>query len=319
MIQKTICVLGGSGFVGHQLVSQLSKAGYVVRIPSRNRERRRSIMVLPNVEITDVDINDEEALKGLFSGCDAVINLAAILNEQATDTFKKLHVELAQKVVNACRATGVTRLLHMSALNADAKNGSSAYLRSKGEGEDLVHGADDLQVTSFRPAVMFGWDDHFFTRLDLMMRYLPVMPVFCPEARMAPVYVEDVVTVMMKSLTDKTTIGQRFDLCGPEAFTMLELTQYTRRLTKAKTILLPMGPGLSALHGRILGILPFKVFTHDNFLSLQTPAICKGPFPEQFGIVPKKLDMIVPKYIGRKDIRGRYDEIRRKAARDPEV
>ena len=86
MTPKTICVLGGTGFVGHQLISQLTKAGYYVVAPSRNRERHRSLSVLPKVDVVDADIHDEEALKALFVGCHAVINLVGIPNNSVAFT-----------------------------------------------------------------------------------------------------------------------------------------------------------------------------------------------------------------------------------------
>ncbi len=319
MIQKNVCVVGGTGFVGHQLASELAKAGFRIRIPSRNRERRRSIFVLPNVEVVDADIHDEDALKALFDGCDIVINLAAILNEQGKESFTNMHVELPRKIVSACKASGVPRLIHMSALNADADKGSSRYLRSKGEGEKIVMAAaDELAVTIFRPSVMFGNSDSFFNTFARMMAHLPALPAFCADARLAPIYVADVVSAMMQALNDKETFGQRYDLCGPETFTMLDLMEYTSRQMRRRRKVIPLGPGMSALAGRILGLLPGKLFTYDNYLSLQTPAVCKPAIPARFNIEPTRLDAIVPKYIGQTDIRGRYDEMRMHAARDPE-
>ena len=319
MIQKNICVVGGTGFVGHQLASALSKAGFNVLIPSRNRERHRSVFVLPRVEVVDADIHDEKVLEELFSGCDVVINLAAILNEAGKDTFTKLHVELPRKIVQACKASGVGRLIHMSALNADADKGSSAYLRSKGEGENVVMAAaDELAVTVFRPSGMYGHDDHFFTTFALMLNYLPAVPVFCADARLAPIFVGDVVSAMVKSLNDKATFGQRYEMCGPETFTLLELVEYTARLVNPKRRVIPVGPGMSAFMGKVLGMLPGKLFTYDNYLSLQTPAVCSPPMPAHFDIVPARVDAVVPKYIGKQDIRGRYDSMRQRAARDPE-
>ena len=316
MFQKLICVLGGTGFVGEHLVSGLTKAGYPVRVPSRNRERRRDLLVLPGVDVVDADVHDPDTLKTLFQDCFAVINLVAILNEEGRDTFEKVHVELPRNIVAACRQAGVGRLLHMSALNADARQGSSAYLRSKGQGQDIVHAADDLLATSFRPSVIFGPGDRFFNRFAGMLQSLPVLPLMCPNARMAPVYVGDIVTAMVKALREKAAYGQSYDLCGPETFTLLDVVEYTRRLLKLKRRIIPLSDGMSALHGRILGKLPGKLFTYDNYLSLQTPAVCNAPFPEIFGIQPASIDSIVPKYVGRDDIRGRFDTLRRHAARD---
>ncbi len=319
MIQKNVCIVGGTGFVGHQLASELARAGFHIRIPSRNRERRRSIFVLPNVEVVDTDIHDQSALNALFEGCDVVINLAAILNAQGKDTFTKLHVDLPRKIVSACKASGVARLIHMSALNADADNGSSEYLRSKGEGEKIVMAAaDELAVTVFRPSVMFGNGDRFFNTFALMMTYLPAIPAFCADARLAPIYVGDVTKAMRLSLNDHETFGQRYDLCGPETFTMLGLMEYAARQVRRKRKIIPLGSGMSALAGKILGLLPGKVFTYDNYLSLQTAAVCHPPIPAHFNIEPTRLDAVVPKYIGETDIRGRYDEMRMHAGRDPE-
>ncbi len=315
MTPKTICVLGGTGFVGHQLISQLSKAGYFVVAPSRNRERRRSLSVLPTVDVVDADIHDDETLRALFVGCHAVINLVGILNEFKRNDFQRNHVELVQKVVEACKAAGVSRLLHMSALNADASQGSSAYLRSKGAGEDLAHAAD-LNVTSFRPSVMFGTDDQFFNKFALMLRYLPLLPLVCADSRMAPVYVSDVTTAMIKSLDDPKCYGQRYDLCGPEAYTLLQLAQYTNRISGFNRPIIALGSGMSALVSRVAGILPFKPFSHDNYLSLQTPATCTTTFPAHLGVQPHSIEPIVSKYIGDQSLNGRFDTIRQQAARD---
>lgn len=318
MSRKTICLLGGTGFVGHHLSAALTQAGYSVLVPSRYRERHRSLLVLPGVTVVDANIHDEPTLTRLLKNCHAVINLVAILNENRHGDFEKVHVELPRKILRACQANNISRLIHMSALNADATQGSSEYLRSKGKGEDLVHAAADMQVTSFRPSIIFGPDDHFFNRFATLLRTLPLMPIACPDSQMAPIYVGDVVSAMVKSLEDKTTFGQRYELCGPEVFTLRDLVMYTARLIKSKRRLVPLGDGLSALQGRVLGMLPGKLFTYDNYLSLQTPAVCRQPFPSQFGIQPVTVDSIVPLYIGGKDLRGRYDGMRRVAARNDE-
>ncbi|MFC1748847.1 complex I NDUFA9 subunit family protein [Pseudomonadota bacterium] len=316
MTPKTICVLGGTGFVGHHLISQLTKAGYYVVAPSRNRERRRSLMVLPKVDVIDADIHDEETLKALFVGCHAVINLAAILNENKKGDFQKIHVELVKKVTNACKEAGVERLLHMSALNADAVKGTSGYLRTKGEGEDLAHNAEGLKVTSFCPSVIFGADDKFFNKFAFLLLNLPVLPLACADARIAPVFVADVADAMVKSINDKETYGERYELCGPDVINMKQAADYVNRLTGLHRSVIPLGNGLSGIQARIMGLMPFKPFTYDNYLSLQTPSVSDKPFPERFGIHPTPMETVVPKYIGREDLRGRFDGMRQNAARD---
>ncbi|MEO5703230.1 MAG: complex I NDUFA9 subunit family protein, partial [Gammaproteobacteria bacterium] len=192
MKTTTVCLLGGTGFVGHHLIRQLTESGYRLRILTRRRERNRDLLVLPNVDLVEADIQDEQVLTRQFMGCDAVINLVGILNEKGSNGsgFRRAHVELPRKILQACLASGVTRVLHMSALNADADKGSSHYLRSKGAGEDLLHSMQGLRVTSFRPSVIFGPGDSFFNRFATLLKLSPLFfPLACPNARFAPVYV----------------------------------------------------------------------------------------------------------------------------------
>ena len=156
----------------------------------------------------------------IYSGNDAVIHLVGILNEKGRDGrgFRAVHVELPRKVVQACRETGVRRILHMSALHA--AQGPSHYLRTKGEGEDLVHAAaaEGLRVTSFRPSVIFGPRDSFINRFAGLLRFAPFFfPLACPDARFAPVYVGDVARAFALTLEDPRSFGRRYDLCGPRA------------------------------------------------------------------------------------------------------
>ena len=221
---KNICILGGTGFVGRHLTAKLAFEGYSCRIVSRHPQRHRELQVLPEVELVRCDTLVGKTLEPLFVDCDAVINLIGILNEAGkTDTFRHIHVELVDHVVDACRSAAIPRLLHMSALNANAASGASQYLRTRGEGENHAHtGAGaNAAVTSFRPSVIFGPGDSFFNRFSDLLQLAPgLFPLACPNARFAPVYVGDVVTAFVKSLEDKATFGRHYDLCGPRVFTL---------------------------------------------------------------------------------------------------
>ncbi|MEJ2481530.1 MAG: NAD(P)H-binding protein, partial [Acidihalobacter sp.] len=182
----TVCVLGGTGFVGRHLCARLIRAGYRVRIPTRHRERHRDLLVLPGLELIEADVHDPQTLAQVLTGCQAAINLIGILNERGHRGlgFQHAHVELTRKFVDACQAQGVRRLLHMSALGADATADTSFYLRSKAEAETLAHtlSGPELAVTSFRPSVIFGPDDSFLNRFADLLRAVPgVFPLACPE------------------------------------------------------------------------------------------------------------------------------------------
>lgn len=313
-----ICILGGAGFVGHHLIRQLTGSGYQLRVLTRRRERHRDLLVLPNVVLVEADIHDAKVLTEQFAGCDAVINLVGILNEKGSDGsgFKRAHVELPRKIMQACLASGVTRVLHMSALNADAQKGSSHYLRSKGEGEDLLHGTQGLHVTSFRPSVIFGPGDSFFNRFATLLKFSPLFfPLACPKARFAPVYVGDVAKAFDLSLKEADSYGQRYDLCGPEIYTLQQLVEYTARVIGVRRKVIGLSDILSQMQARVLGLVPGKPFSMDNYNSLQTDSICQGEFRTVFNTAPTAVEAIAPSYLAPDGQRTRYDGYRRSAGR----
>ncbi|MFZ5474534.1 MAG: complex I NDUFA9 subunit family protein, partial [Pseudomonadota bacterium] len=171
MTAQKICILGGSGFVGSHLAARLVEQGRQVTIATRRREQAKHLLPLPSVEVVETNIHDPQALKTLFAGHDAVINLVGILHGNRK-TFEQVHAELPRKVVSACHAAGVTRLLHMSALGADV-NSPSLYQRTKADGEAVVRAAEkthQLHTTIFRPSVIFGPGDSFLNLFAQLLR-----------------------------------------------------------------------------------------------------------------------------------------------------
>jgi NADH dehydrogenase len=201
--------------------------------------------------------------------------------------------------VQACRETGVSRLLHMSALHA-ARTAPSHYLRTKALGEEAVHRAEspDFHVTSFRPSVIFGPGDGFLNRFAGLLRLVPgFFPLACPESRFQPVYVEDVVRAFADSFDNHKTFGQRYDLCGPKVYTLREIVEYVAQLMGKRLCVIGLPDGLSYLQALVLEVAPGKPFSLDNYRSLQVDSVCDRGFPEIFGITPVSLEEIAPTYI----------------------
>lgn len=310
----SVCVLGGTGFVGRYLVSRLNDAGKHVRVLTRRRERHRDLLVLPFVEVVEADVHDPDELNRHFADHDAVINLVAILNEKGFrgEGFRHVHVDLPRKILDACKQQGVRRLLQMSALGADQSGAPSHYLRTKGEGENHLHtfGPPEVEVTSFRPSVIFGPGDGLFNRFAALLALSPVFPVACPGSRFAPVYVGDVAGRLAAALEDRETFGQRHDLCGPETMTMMDLVRYTARLRGYRRLLLPLPDWAARMQATVLQFVPGKPFSRDNYHSLQVDAICPGG-----GNCPTHVDEIVPDYVAHLDRQRSLQGFRREAGR----
>jgi len=316
---RKVCVLGGTGFVGRHLCCELSRRGLEIRVLTRRRERRRDLIVIPRLELVECDVHSVADLSLQLKDCDAVINLIGILNERRRpgEGFASVHGELPGKVAEACRYNRIDRLLHMSALNA-SQDAPSKYLKYKAEGENAAHRwADrDLHVTSFRPSVLFGPDDDFFNRFATLLSMSPIIfPLACPNARMSPAYVEDVAKVFADSLERKDTYARRYDLCGPTAYRLRELVEYTAKTAGLSTRILPLGDGLSKLQARVLEWVPGKPFTRDNYLSLQVDGVCECNGFSDFGVHPTSLESIVPTYIGHRGKMDFYRDLRRDAGR----
>ena len=317
MIIREICILGGTGFVGKTLANRLTQMGIKLRILTRNREYHKDkLLLLPTVDLIQADIHDPQTLVAQFSGCDAVINLVGILNERGRDGsgFHYVHVELAEKVIAACSKNGVKRLLHMSALNADPKKGTSYYLKSKGAAENLVHLAakQGLHVTSYRPSVIFGPDDSFFNRFARLLKMTPfIFPLACPKSRFAPVYVGDVADAFVKTLSDPNSYGQRYDLCGPETYTLQELVSYTASCLGITRHIIPLGDLVSRIQAALFDFVPGKPFSTDNYLSAKLDSICEKNDLSKLGITPMTIKAIVPQYLANKKQRARYYQFRR--------
>ena len=294
-----VCVLGGSGFVGRHLVSKLHELGYSVSVPYRNINHAKHLSVLPTVTLVEADIHDPAALKSLFQGMDAVINLVGILHEGKRGAFQRAHVDLPRKVVETCRATGVKRLLHMSAIGVGVADGLSRYQRSKGEGEAIVREAhgEHLAVTVFRPSVIFGPEDSFLNLFARLLCWTPIFPLGSPNARMQPVYVGDVAQAFAASVNNPATFGQSYELCGPKVYTLQELVEYVAKVKGLKRSVIPLSGGMSSLQSILLGLMPVKMLTHDNYLTLKTDAVCGCPFPEVFGIQPAAMEAVAPQYL----------------------
>jgi NADH dehydrogenase len=251
----------------------------------------RELKLIPGVQLVQADVHLPGALLAQFKPADAVVNAVGILNEKGRDGrgFHRVHVELTEKVILACRKAGVSRVIQISALNAG--KGNSHYLVSKGQAEERLKAATDLDVTILQPSVIFGPGDEFFNRFAGLLDWFPVMPLACPNSLLQPVHVGDVASAVVRALPDPATHGQSYELAGPGRYSLRELVKLTAQYRGQRRCL------LSRLQAAVMTWVPGKPFSTDNYRSLQIDNVSDNNGLPRLGISPASVESCLPYYL----------------------
>ncbi len=297
-----VLVLGGSGFVGRALCEGLAQShpGLRLLVPTRRSAHGQAVRPLPNVDLVTADVHDGAALTRLAAGCDAVVNLIAILHGSEA-AFEHVHVALPRRIVAACRAAGVQRLVHVSALGV-AADAPSHYLRSKAAGEAVftAAAAQGLAVTVLRPSVIFGAHDRFLNVFARLQRLAPFMPLAFGAARFQPVWVGDVAAAIAVALDRPDTAGQVFECAGPREVTLSELVRLAGRWAGVERPQLPLPGWAGSLQAALMELLPGEpLMSRDNVASMSVPNVAGGTLPglAALGIEPAPLEAVAPGYL----------------------
>jgi len=294
-----VLVLGGSGFVGRALCERLAQSHPSVRllVPTRRNAHGQAVRPLPNVDLVTADVHDEATLTRLAAGCDAVVNLVAILHGSEA-AFERVHVALPRRIVAACGAAGVRRLVHVSALGV-AANAPSRYLRSKAAGEAVFTGSG-LAVTVLRPSVIFGAHDRFLNTFAQLQQLAPFMPLAFGTARFQPVWVGDVAAAIAAALDRPETAGQVFECAGPREATLSELVRLSGQWAGVPRPQLPLPGWAGTLQATLMELMPGEpLMSRDNVASMSVPNVASGALPglSALGITPTPLEAVAPGYL----------------------
>ena len=316
---KKVLILGGTGFVGRHLCEKLAELPCRVTVVTRRRSNAQHLQMLPMLDIAELASIEGASLMPLLAAHDAVVNLVAILhgNEAA---FEKAHVQLPLELARACDAAGQRRIVHISALGASIDS-ASMYQRSKARGEAVLLGSG-LDVSVLRPSVIFGSEDKFLNTFASLQQVFPVIPLAGSSARFQPVWVEDVVTAIVKCLEDKTTIGQTFEACGPEVFTLRQLVQLAGHYSGINDgegrPIIGLPDSLARLQAWLMELAPGEpILSRDNLDAMKTDNIASGKLPglTALGITPSALSAVVPFYLGAQGLRSGLMAKRKTAGR----
>ncbi|MCE4538965.1 complex I NDUFA9 subunit family protein [Pelomonas sp. P7] len=294
----SVLVLGGSGFVGRAFCEQLTRRfGGAARItvPTRRLPHGQSVQALPGVTVLQADVFRD--LPALVAGQDIVVNLIAILQGSAA-AFEHVHVELPRRIA----ASGARRVVHVSALGV-AEHAPSRYLRSKAAGEAVLQVAAQtggLDLTLVRPSLVFGEGDRSVNLFARLQRLFPVMPLGGAQARLQPVWVEDLARALVEVALRPQAVGQVYEIAGPEVMTLAELVRRAGRLAGCERRVLPLPPGLAWLQALALECLPGEpLMSRDNLASLSVPNAASGRLPglAELGIKAASLEAVLPAYL----------------------
>ncbi len=316
--------MGGTGFVGRAVLERLVErnggGGGLLRVPTRRLGHARRVQSLPTVEVVQADVHDEAQLQRLVAGMDAVIQLVAVLHGSAA-VFQRVHVDLLQKLARACQAQGVRRVVQVSALGLPTGAAGNAppsnYLRSKLAGEAVLKAAD-LQVTLLRPSVIFGAEDRFLNTFAQLQAVAPLLPLAGVGAQFQPVWVEDVARAVVRCLDQADTIGQTFELAGPQVFTLGRLVQLAGQWSGNERPQIPLPASFGKLQALLMELLPGEpLMSRDNVDSMSVPNVASGQLPGlgALGITPTPLEAVAPSYLGQQHGRGKLERLRARAGR----
>lgn len=295
----TVCVFGGTGFLGRRLVRRLAGEGASVRVAVRSAER----FDLDCVQVLRADVREPASVAAAVHKCDAVVNAVSAYVERAGVSFESVHVEGARTVAREALAAGVSRLVLVSGIGADPES-SSAYIRARGRGELAAREAFPGCVV-VRPGAMFGPGDALFAGLADIVRALPVVPLIGSRTRVQPVYVEDVAEAIARALAGSP--GQTYELVGPGVYSLRELVEYVLRLVGKRRLLVPVPFAVAEIQARLFELLlPSPPLTTGQVDLLRRDSLASGELPGlgELGIQAKAVEEVVPSYVGRQGRRG---------------
>ncbi|MBC7718909.1 MAG: complex I NDUFA9 subunit family protein [Chitinophagaceae bacterium] len=316
---KKILILGGTGFVGRHLCEKLAEQPVRTTVVTRRRENAQHLQMLPMVDVVVANSHDSSALMPLLAEHDAVVNLIAILHGSQA-AFEKAHVSLPLELVKACDAAGQRRIVHVSAVGV-GPSAPSMYMRSKARGEAVLL-SSGLDVTILRPSVIFGAEDKFLNTFATLQKLFPVIPLAGSTARFQPVWVEDVASALVKCLLDTATIGQTYEACGPDIFTLKQLVQLAGQYSGVShgqgRPVFGLPDALARIQARLMSLIPGEpVMSIDNLDSMKADNIASGKLPglDALGITATALSAVAPFYLGAQGLRSGLMAKRKTAGR----
>lgn len=318
-MSRLVTIFGGSGFVGRYIARRMAQAGWRVRVAVRRPNEAMHVKPYGNVgqvEPVPCNIRDDDSVRAVLHGADAVVNCVGTFDRKGLNNFTAVQDEGATRIARLAVEEGVDRLVHLSAIGADARSASD-YARSKAAGEAGIR-AHFPSAVILRPSVVFGPEDQFFNRFASLSRFGPVLPLVGADTRFQPVYVDDVAQAAEMGVLGTAAPGI-YELGGPTVATFRKLMQMMLGIIRRRRLIvdIPFGVaavmawGMELVQTVTFGLVPPQI-TRDQVRSLRVDnVVSDGAMGfTDLGITPTALDAVLPDYLWRFRSGGQYDAIK---------
>lgn len=318
MLGNKVTVFGATGFIGREVVNELSKAGYQLTVVVRRPERFREFALYPNTKLFALDsFDNNEALKASMKGSDIVVNLMA---DRTTGT-EMLELDdlghAAQRLKSAMESDGIKRVISLSFIGANNDSDSHHWFGVLGEVDNHMHGVATAEETIFRAGLLIGENDDTTSRYVKQLQRFPVLAVANGSTQIQPLWVKDFAKAMVESIPNKELFGQKIEVAGSEEMSVKDLGSLVARLMHQEdAVIFPM----CSLNARFMaflgGLAPVVSVSKSQLQLLKQDATTDSDFESLFGFAPHSLEWVISKYAEPQHQRYRYNDFRKHANRD---
>jgi uncharacterized protein YbjT (DUF2867 family) len=302
---KLVTVIGGTGFFGKHLAQELLSRGARLRLASRRPERAFNLKPLADlgqVQFARCDVTRPQSVAAAVAGADAVVNLVGAF----AGDLDAVQGRGAGRIAALAAEAGAGAFVHISAIGADGES-DIHYARTKAEGEEAVLAAFPT-ATILRPSILFGADDNFINMFARLIMMLPALPVFAPDAKLQPLYVDDAAEAAVAALAEPGVHGGKiYEIAGPEVLTMAELNRRIAEAQNRQRMLIALPDAAGQAISR-LGFLPGAPITRDQYALLKAGNVASGDLPglNALGVSPRPLGLFLDRWMVRYRKHGRF-------------